>query len=306
MSNFRLVLCLLITIITRLTSAASERMAISPPRVFLLDAGQLMTAKERLRKGDQTLQAPLRKLELDAKKALNAGPFSVTYKGATPLSGDKHDYMSQAPYFWPNPTNSNASPYVRRDGERNPEINKLSDHRSMNDMADSVETLALAYYFTGEEAYAARAAELLRAWFLDPTTRMNPNFQYAQAIPGLSSGRGIGLIESRAFTHVVDAAGLLANSRAGQPGINTHCRSGFAAFCTGCSIARMDGTNLRRKIITAPFTTFKQLPMRFLSKPRTWRVPFFGPPARGASEDKLSPTAANLWNWSAPRHGAIA
>jgi hypothetical protein len=105
-------------------------------------------------------------------------------------------------------------PYIRRDGERNPEINKITDHASLDDLENSVETLALAYYLKRDEAYAARAAQLLRAFFLDPATRMNPNLQYAQFIPGVNTGRGIGLIETRGLTRVVDAIGLLAGSKA--------------------------------------------------------------------------------------------
>jgi hypothetical protein len=183
-------------------------------RVFLLDGQQLEAVRQRLRDGDKSLSAPLARLERDAQKALGEGPFSVVNKGVTPLSGDKHDYMSQAPYFWPDPKSPNGLPYIRRDGERNPEINKITDHRSLDDVENSVETLALAYYFKGDEAYAAKASQLLRAFFLDPTTRMNPNLEYAQFIPGVNTGRGIGLIETRGLTRVVDAIGLLAGSKA--------------------------------------------------------------------------------------------
>jgi hypothetical protein len=184
------------------------------PRVFLLDAKQLQATKERLRKGDQTRAPALAKLEREAQQALTAGPFSVVSKDVTPPSGDKHDYMSQAPYFWADPAKPNGLPYIRRDGERNPEINNISDHRVMDQMVAAVETLALAYYLKGNEAHADKAARLLRAWYLDPATRMKPNLEYAQGIPGINTGRGIGLIETRGLTRAVDAIGLLAGAKA--------------------------------------------------------------------------------------------
>jgi hypothetical protein len=184
------------------------------PRVFLLDAHRLQASRQKLAQGDPALKAAAAKLKDDAAKALVAGPFSVVEKDYTPPSGDKHDYMSQAPYFWPDANQAEGTPYIRRDGQRNPEINKYRNHQSMSRMADAVDTLALAYYYTGDEADAVRAAKLLRAWFLDADTKMNPHLQYAQAIPGVNTGRGIGLIESICLTRVVDAIGLLHGSAA--------------------------------------------------------------------------------------------
>lgn len=192
---------------------AQGKTANPPPRVFLIDAKQLHLARQRIHQGDVSLAPAFTKLDREARQALSAGPFSVTSKTPTPPSGDKRDYMSQAPYFWPNPKSSTGLPYIRRDGERNPEINKITDHRSLDQLEDAVEALALAYYFKGDEAYAARATQLLRAFFLDRTTRMNPNLQYAQFVPGVNTGRGIGLIETRGLTRVVDAIGLLSDSK---------------------------------------------------------------------------------------------
>jgi hypothetical protein len=191
------VICVVIATIIAAPIAVSAQTI--KPRVFLLDAKQ---------------KPPLAKLESDARKALTVGPFTIVNKGVAPPSGDKHDYLSQAPYWWPDPKSQNGLPYIRRDGERNPEIDKIDDHRVLEQMENAVETLALAYYHTRNEDYAAKAVELLTVFFLADETRMNPNLEYAQGIPGINTGRGIGLIETRGLTRIVDAIGLLLNSKA--------------------------------------------------------------------------------------------
>jgi Alginate lyase len=202
----------------------------SPPAVFLLDAKQLEKSRAAINKGDKALAPAWDKLKRDAQKALAEGPFTIINKGATPPSGDKHDYMSQAPYFWPDPNKPSGLPYIRRDGERNPEINKITDHKSIDDLENAVEPLALAYYFSGEEAYATKAVGLLRTFYLEPSTRMNPNLEYAQYVPGVNTGRGIGLIETRGFTRVVDAAGLLKGSKALTADDERGLKEWFAKF----------------------------------------------------------------------------
>jgi hypothetical protein len=136
-------------------------------------------------------------------------PLSVMDKKLTPPSGDKHDYMSLAPYFWPNPETKDHLPYVRHDGQHNPETALISDHVEFTKMAEGVKWLAMAYYQTGDAAYAKQASVDLHVWFLNPATRMNPNLKYAQAVKGVNDGRGTGILESRCLTDVVDGLALL-------------------------------------------------------------------------------------------------
>jgi hypothetical protein len=154
-------------------------------------------------------EAEFAKIDNEARKALKVVVASIVSKQATPPSGDKHDYMSQAPYFWRNPSTASGFPYVRRDGERNPEIKQFPDAELLNKMINTVERLSLGYFVTGKDLYAARAGEILRMWFIDPRTKMNPNLEFAQAIPGSNTGRGFGIIESRGLTRVVDSVGML-------------------------------------------------------------------------------------------------
>lgn len=212
--RFGLGLLLILSSEPALSQAALKSAENRPPTVFLLDAAELGKIRERIRAVDKKIIPAWTKLELDAQKALTAGPFSIVTKTPTPPSGDKHDYMSQAPYWWPDPKSPNGLPYLRRDGERNPEINQITDHRTMDQLIAAVETLALAYYIKEDEIYARKATHLLRAFFLDPATRMNPHLEYAQFVPGINTGRGIGLIETRGLTRIVDAIGLLSGAKA--------------------------------------------------------------------------------------------
>ena len=200
----------------------------SPPRVFLMDGERLLHVRNHIQSPEIT--PAINRLKEEAERALDARYVSVAYKAVTPPSGDKHDYLSQGPYWWSNPDTSNGLPYIRKDGERNPEINLLPDKANMNRMAESVETLSLAYYLFGEEKYARKAARLLRVWFLDKATRMNPNFNFAQGIPGVTAGRGIGLIESRVLIGVVDSAGLLEGSPAWAEADHQKLRQWFGEF----------------------------------------------------------------------------
>lgn len=184
------------------------------PQTVVLDGTRLALTRLLVRAGVPDLRRELATLRTEADAYLTQGPWSVTDKPQLPPSGDKHDYLSQAPYWWPTEPatadNPWGCPYVQRDGVTNPAINLITDHAERGSMFSAVYTLTLAWYYTGDAAYARRAALDLRTWFVDPATRMNPNLDYTQFIPCLPSGRGIGIIDfSQQFTDVIDATAIL-------------------------------------------------------------------------------------------------
>ncbi len=190
------------------------------PQTLMLNGDVLLKNKQAIENKDAIKAKALENFKGTANKILKAGKlYSVMNKKKVPPSGDKHDYMSQAPYWWADSTKPNGLPYIRRDGARNPEYYDISDSEEMDKIIDDAETMALAYYFTKEERYAAHAARLIKTWFLDTATRQNPNLNFGQGIPGINTGRGIGIIETRSLLRVVDAAILLmAHPEAGGRG----------------------------------------------------------------------------------------
>lgn len=184
-----------------------------PPRVFCMSRPGLEEAKARIARDDARLRESLRHLLLEAADAMDVGPFSVVLKSRVPPSGDKHDYLSLAPYVWPDPSKPDGLPYVGRDGFTNPEWWQDYDRVPLERLTQAAEVLALTYYLTGREHCAHRAAHLLRVWFLDPPTAMRPDVQFAQMVPGQHTGRAHA-IDTRFLPRIIDAIGLLAGSRA--------------------------------------------------------------------------------------------
>jgi len=147
-----------------------------------------------------------------ANQYLNEKPITITDASSPRSAGGAHDFFSEADYWWPDPKNP-AGPYIQRDGMSNPD-NFVAHRRALMRLSVQVPALAAAWKLTKNKRYAAKAAEHLRAWFIDERTRMNPNLQYAQAIHGVTTGRGTGIIDTIHLVEVARAIEVLKDSSA--------------------------------------------------------------------------------------------
>lgn len=207
-------------------------LAAAPPAFLLLDPAAMAAYKTAYRAGHQPEAAQVQQVLRTAGQALGHAPYSIATKAQTPPSGDKHDYQSQAPYWWPDPSRPDGKPYIQKDGLHNPEAEAMHDSETLSKLCAEVQTLGLAYYFTQQERYAQQAATLLRAFFLAPATRMNPNLNFGQGIPGINTGRNFGIIETRHLVVVPEALALLNGSRSVDASLVTGLKKWFADYTT--------------------------------------------------------------------------
>jgi hypothetical protein len=195
-------------------SVAAAADQASLPQTHVYPFRNLIAARQRVAQHDPSINTPYAKLLQRANEALLAKPESVMDKTLVAASGNKHDFFSYGPYWWPDPTKPGGLPYIWRDGYIYPNSKIGTDSFSLTRTCNNIEALAYAYYFTGREDYARKAAEVIRVWFLNPETAMNPSANYGQAIPGMINGRAEGVIEMRHLLLVTDAIALLEPSAA--------------------------------------------------------------------------------------------
>ena len=146
----------------------------------------------------------------DAQDLLKQKDVSIIDKKRVSVSGDKHDYVSLSRYYWPNPRKSDGLPYIARDGVSNPEL-KEYDRENLDKMSRRVQTLTLAWFLSRDTTFASAALKQVRIWFIDDSTKMNPNMNYAQMIPGRNNGKGhaFGVLDGYSITEMLGALKLL-------------------------------------------------------------------------------------------------
>lgn len=161
--------------------------------------------------------------------ALATEPYHITSDIAQYSQGGSQDFYSNGDFWWPNPNTPDGLPFVQWDGETNPG-NFTAHRKSMRNMRTCTAHLAAAYHITGDEKYAAKAVDFLQVFFLNPATKMNPHLLYAQAIPGVCHGRGIGIIDTLHLVDVPVAIEKLKNSPHMSPDIYHGLQQWFSQY----------------------------------------------------------------------------
>jgi hypothetical protein len=164
-----------------------------------------------------------------AAGALKQEPVTITVFQAKLSDGGPNDFYSNGDYWWPNPDTTNGLPYVQRDGQTNPG-NFVAHRQVIRQLSDAVAALGAAYKLTGEDRYAKKTTELLKVFFLDEKTRMNPNLQFAQAVPGVSRGRGTGIIDSLHLVEIPKAIEAMEESPAFPDDVDKGLKKWFADY----------------------------------------------------------------------------
>ena len=187
----------------------------------LVDKKKMIHYDEVLLEGVKTEIAQNNSYFVDAYNALMSAANSemtkqanpVTNKTLLPASGDIHDYYSIGPYWWPDPSKPDGLPWINKDGEVNPMTRgDDTDQVRFSEFLDAVEVLTLAYSFSLNTEYAFKAIDLLNIWLIDDATKMNPNANYAQAVPGRTDGNRFGIIEFVKVHAIITALQIMENN----------------------------------------------------------------------------------------------
>lgn len=172
----------------------------------------LQFVKNRIQDKDPYFFMNYEEVLKDGSTALKFVVDPVTNKTQIPPSGDMHDYLSYAPYRWPDASKLDGLPWVARDGVINPVSRGAdTDFNRKTAFFDAVEKLSWSYYFSEDKRFAEKAIELIKVWYLNPETKVNPNINFGQGVPGLSNGSKAGVHEWCDQSNVITALQMFEN-----------------------------------------------------------------------------------------------
>jgi len=181
---------------------------------------------------EQIIKWESRDIIARAEKYLHSEVRTVVHDTSERSSGGPNDFYSEGDYWWPDPVHPDG-PYIRRDGESNPN-NFIAHRQSLMRLGDIVGALSSAYLISDSASdrkrYADAIGEHLHAWFVNPKTKMQPHLLYAQAIKGRNTGRSIGGIDAVHLVEVALAVERLSQYKAIDAGDLSSIKQWFAQF----------------------------------------------------------------------------
>jgi len=267
----------------------------------------------------------------DAAWAMQQKPVTVTAASSTRSAGGKHDFFSEADYFWPDPKNPDG-PYINRDGLTNP-ANFLDHRKAMVRFSRIIGALASAYKITGDDKYVKQAVIHFKAWFINSETLMNPNLQFAQAVKGKFTGRNYGIIDTIHLMEVAQGAFVMENAKSfdkqtlqgvkkwfsdyilwlntSKPGIqektvkNNHATcwamqvASFAKFCGDENMLDSIKTNFKTNLLPNQMAINGSFPLE-MARTKPYGYSIFNLDAMATLCQILSTPKDNLWNFETP------
>ena len=224
----------LLILLSAISDSSAQALLMERPVLSVWNYDHMMIVRESLKNGEILYRKPYQKLIREAEKFLSERATSVMDNPDEKVakSKDKHDFISVGKYCWPNPNTSDGMPWIQRDGYINVENFKKDDAVRLDKMSNRVIKLCFTYFFSDDVQFAKKASELVQVWFIDPATRMNPNFTYAQVIPGNDNDMGHfpGIIFGRTFVNILAGLCLVQKSSAYTKNLDVGIKKWFAEY----------------------------------------------------------------------------
>lgn len=204
----KILVCFIIPLFILMSACYAQQEQIN---TYGIKSSVLEKKRTLISNGDKNTIVAKETLLKRANKILAKSNPSIVSGIKNSLNISPNDFVSLAPYWWPNPNGKNL-PYIPMDGKINPERNRYADRVILKEFSEDIETLGLAYYYSKDEKYAQKAIKQLRVFFLDPKTKMNPNFDNSQLIVGKPNESG-NIIEANPLLKCIDGIQLIKSSK---------------------------------------------------------------------------------------------
>ena len=199
--------------------------------LIYFDASLNAQVKQKIKEKHPYFFSKYQNLKEKADEALGFKANSVVNKTRIPASRNKHDYLSYAPYKWADSTKIDGLPWITRDGEINPLSQGYdTDFKRTSEFFKTIEILGWAFYYSDEDKYANKAIELIRTWYINEDTKVNPNINFGQAVPGAAEGRKAGVQEWLNQYHIITALQIFENANMLTDDIKCEMKNWFEQY----------------------------------------------------------------------------